>query len=227
MDEVVLSRDVADALEQYAKLREGRGKEVGYCSTIDEVFLYYTIAKEVKPDVIFESGTALGWSSFWWAFGSPETPVYTWDIAMRDQYWNRPNITKLQGSFDKEIAELIERYKNDKKLFFLDSDHHWRVILNEFYAIAPFVKVGDVLVFHDSIGERGVIKALGKINKLRPEWKRIDYLTSNGVTAYTVTTNKYTQLERIERAMAQLKLINTGGDYCKLEEIINELKTAD
>ena len=61
-----------EAITCYRDMRRWKIREGAFCSTLREGLLFYQIAHQYSPDVIFESGTALGWSSFWWAMGSSD-----------------------------------------------------------------------------------------------------------------------------------------------------------
>lgn len=128
-----------------------------------------SIVKEVKPDVIVETGTAFGGSAL--LYSKVATTVVT--IEDRSHYagdGTRINPHTMQGYIPKEYVlfhypriTYIERPSTDKQtleevkgicmgrkvLVNLDSDHHSANVLAELYAYADLVSTGSYLIVED------------------------------------------------------------------------------
>ncbi len=119
--------------------------------TLEEGQLLDTIAQEEKPDHIFESGTANGFSTMWLSlFGCPVT---TFDPVSRGKVWDvmdglPDNIIYVEESFEAEVGEYAKKVTG-RKMFFIDGLHTSHGIKDDLAAIKEVVQDGDILVFHD------------------------------------------------------------------------------
>ena len=130
---------------------------------------YRSIIGLVRPKVIVETGTNTGYSTAWLAVGlreyCPEGLIYTIDIAPARHVFEGTdlarNIRFLRGSsldvaFDEStIVDMLV----------LDSDHAYMTIMAEILRFEPILRVGGVMLLHDSIYFDGVAYAVFELMK--------------------------------------------------------------
>ena len=121
-----------------------------------DLWIYQEILFTVKPDLIIETGTALGGSALYYAslldlLGKGQ--IVSVDIEKRDGRPEHPRITYLTGSsVDPEIIMTIQRYAEGKKsiLVNLDSDHSKTHVLREMELYGKIVTDGSYLIVEDT-----------------------------------------------------------------------------
>jgi predicted O-methyltransferase YrrM len=141
-----------------------------------------------QPEVIFESGTAIGWSSSWMAVAT-DSPIITFDPVARDQVFSvsTGNITRVLGTFDTEIHKWAPKYANNKKMVFIDGDHGRSAVVADTMAVVPYLRPYDILIYHDTDKCGTVQKALHyDIIPAFPSWEVKRFATRRGMIALTV-----------------------------------------
>jgi cephalosporin hydroxylase len=121
-----------------------------------DLWIYQEILFELRPDVIIESGTALGGSALFLAsicdlVGNGK--VITIDIASREGRPTHERITYLVGSStSKHTVEQVRKLVADKGkvLVILDSDHEKEHVLQELRIYSRFVSKGSYIVVEDT-----------------------------------------------------------------------------
>jgi cephalosporin hydroxylase len=181
--------ELKDLVNQYFELH-GRGSQeqrrvMGLPMRPHEAMILYGLVVREKPDVIFESGTAVGWSATWMTLAS-DAPVYTFDPVARKQLFSpKDKEFYFTNAEFAEVKHLLPSWSNKKKLFLVDGDHRRRFVLRDFNAIVDFLAPGDIMVFHDTAHAGGPIRAISDIRGLHPGW-RYEFLdTANGLGVVT------------------------------------------
>ena len=127
-----------------------------YCNkgrwvTIEEGHILNQITIDFKPEYIFESGTANGFSTLWLSlYGAP---VFTFDPVNRYKMWgcieeSLTNITYVQETF-KMLPISYPDFSESKKLFFLDGLHTASGLKEDYDTVMSYASAGDTVLFHD------------------------------------------------------------------------------
>lgn len=179
---------IKELLVEYYDLLSSSGshrKFMGCAAQPHEVIFLYGLILQERPKVIFESGTAIGWSASWMCLAS-DAPVYTYDPDIKPRLFS-PKFKKFEfinAPFSKVVNEL-PKWCGFKKLFFIDGDHSSKGALEDFESIEEFLESGDIIVLHDTVGERGVVNLFKKIYRKYPNWKYEQIKTYNGMEVIT------------------------------------------
>lgn len=166
--------------------------KIAYWVTLDEAQALYSSIERSGIKTYIESGTCHGYSSCWAATIADE--IYTFDIVNRRKIWEIEKSLMILGekvnfyekSFDEGVVELLREKGNVPLYFFIDGNHHNSGVVGDFNAIHPFLKPGDVIMFHDSKKEEAVRKFMGRVEKRFPSWGRLEIHTDRGMTEWTV-----------------------------------------
>jgi cephalosporin hydroxylase len=122
---------------------------------LEDLERHRTVVEATRPDLIIQTGTAVGGSALWFANGGPD--VITIDI---NPLWISPRvlqskkITVLTGSSTDEVIFNTVRSlaaKYDKTMVVLDSDHSGPHVRREIELYGPLVTPGCYLVVEDGI----------------------------------------------------------------------------
>lgn len=122
-----------------------------------DLWVYQEIMVETRPELVVETGTYRGGSTFYLAslcdlLGAGE--VVSLDIEeVRDDYPEHPRITYLGGrsSTDPDVvAEVRARAEGKRTLVILDSDHSQAHVEAELAEYAGLVPVGGYVIVEDS-----------------------------------------------------------------------------
>ena len=142
-------------VETMWKLQTAREKtklKPSFWVTDEEANLIYNMALECRPECIFESGTAFGYSAMWLSLVG--CPVFTFDpIQQKKHVWdelgyNQPeNLTLVHDKFSSIVT--MNRDFPGKAFFFIDGHHTPRAVGKDCLAVKQYAKDGDVVVFHD------------------------------------------------------------------------------
>lgn len=120
-----------------------------------DLWAYQEIVAETKPEVVVESGTAFGGSSYYLAslldlLGRGE--VITIDIEARPGQPTHPRITRIIGSSTDPavVADVRRRVAGRRAMVILDSDHSQRHVAAELAAYRSLVAPGCYLIVEDT-----------------------------------------------------------------------------
>jgi cephalosporin hydroxylase len=156
-------RNTTDAFHRasYGAYLDGQGSMdlswFGFKSmkTPNDLWIYQEIIAETKPEVIVESGTAAGGSSYFLAslfdlMGRGE--VITIDITPRPNQPVHDRIRRLVGSSTAPeiVAEVRRRVGKRRTMVILDSDHSQAHVAAELEAYAGLVGPGCYIVVEDT-----------------------------------------------------------------------------
>lgn len=138
--------------KEFPKLKQSRW------ITNEEAQVLLDLIEDQGFGLVYESGTANGFSARLMAETGAE--VHTYDPVDRPQVWSRNihstlNISCYREEFENVRSVLEER--EDKALFFIDGEHSYGGCSRDWLAVEPFLRKGDVVVFHD-YQDRGVVK---------------------------------------------------------------------
>ena len=115
--------------------------------------MLFTLAFNQHPDVIVETGTHQGYSTFFFAKALElwkNGKIYTIDpndTFIAQEVKDNPYVECIKGRSDDELLELCERV-GQVDIAFIDS---WkRLSLSEFATVDPFIVEGGLAIFHDT-----------------------------------------------------------------------------
>jgi len=154
-----------------------------------ECSLLYNLASQVSTGCIVEIGTHQGRATAALAQGSIDNnkiPIYTIDPhdnfegVLGGKYGPMDKIAFFKNVLRVGIGEVVhlinlvaedvaKGWKKDISLLFIDGDHRYSVVKQDFLLWEPFVVRGGLIVFHDSrdpkIGPAKVIRESTSLNK--------------------------------------------------------------
>jgi len=161
----------------------------------DEAELLREWVRAANPDIVLESGTANGYSSLWLASGLDQGKLYTFDPIDRPKVWMEfPSLevtTKInfcQAEF-RHLDKHVNPTPSARIVAFIDGDHGYVSVMEDWNALHPFLKSGDVVLFHD-LRESKVIKAFDDIKAITPFSRTFKFRTARvmGVLIYESQT---------------------------------------
>ena len=136
-------------------------------ATEAEVFILFTEVMACNPEVILECGTANGWTAAWMSLALKElksnTLIHTFDIIIREHIMKLDNVRYYIEPFHIGGSRIVKQFTEQRKLIFIDGDHHKVSTKRDFDAVAPYLRKDDVVLFHDSIGEHGTRMCMHKL----------------------------------------------------------------
>ena len=153
----------------------GRGFKMERWMPLEEVQLLHTFVKDFEPELIFESGTANGWSALWLSlYGAP---VYTFDPISRLKLWDSiwedkvsaDNITYTEAAF-ATLPETFPELKGKKNLFFIDGAHTASGVTGDCAAVMEFASPGDTVIFHD-LNLKPCVRGFHRMQKYASEFE--------------------------------------------------------
>lgn len=124
-----------------------------------DLLVYQEIIRDVRPDLIIETGTHLGGSALFLAsmldlvHGQAKTGPHVLSIdSVKQEVPAHPRIQYLHGdSVDYAALATVGVHARDRRVMVvLDSDHSKNHVLAELRAYAPFVSPGSYLVVEDT-----------------------------------------------------------------------------
>ena len=152
-----------------------------------DLWVYQEILTEIRPELVIETGTAVGGSALFLASCMDllhHGRVITIDMIERKGFPRHDRITYLTGSStDAAIVERVrfEAERASPVIVILDSDHSRDHVLAELHAYGPLVTPGSFLVVEDTnVNGRpvegahgpGPHEALEEFMRGRPEFVR-------------------------------------------------------
>ncbi len=180
--------NIEDLLDKRAMVREGTYKLARWASEEEAQILYANVI-EYRPDLIVECGTANGWTIAWMAAAAlslgKKIEVITVDISNRPKFYIDPAVEYVVGDFSLIASDILEPRQDISKLIFLDGDHSYNGVRRDWDSICSYIKSGDVVLFHDSKGERGVRRCVRQLKRSELYYAK-DYKTHNGITRFQV-----------------------------------------
>lgn len=118
--------------------------------------------------VCYESGTANGLSSYFFQ-NVISGLVHTYDPIVRPKIWELLSLdhsrVRCYSAPFSQVKNILDGTKNQRKAFFIDGDHTYAGITEDWVSIFPFLTPQDVVVFHDTFGIAGVNRF---VNELSP-----------------------------------------------------------
>ncbi len=120
-----------------------------------DLWVYQEIIFEKKPDVIIETGTKYGGTTFYLATICDlvgRGKIVSVDIESRERR-THPRITYLTGSSiaDDTLSKIRNVIKSgDRVMVILDSDHHYTFVKDELPLYAQFVTAEQYLIVEDT-----------------------------------------------------------------------------
>ncbi len=126
---------------------------------LEDLHRYERVIRETKPEVIVQTGTAVGGSAKWLAnrwFDYDGPLVITIDVdseSVHPMVHSDDRIVVLHGSsIDGDLFELVRSYSVDRRtMVILDSDHSSSHVGREIEMYSPLVSSGCYLVVEDGI----------------------------------------------------------------------------
>ena len=101
-----------------------------------------------------ESGTAFGYSAC--AAEATGIKVHTYDKTDRQKLWALPETGLRQGSisfhhakFHESVPDLLKGRYPGPVVFFIDGEHAYKGVMEDWNAIKPYLYNGDMVAFHD------------------------------------------------------------------------------
>jgi predicted O-methyltransferase YrrM len=126
------------------------------------------IIEKAKPEIVLEIGTATGGSLFLFSrFASPDANIVSIDLPkgpsggfytnMAESLYKKfksplQEITLLRkDSHNKETIELLKKITKNKEIdfLFIDGDHSYGGVKQDYELYSPLVKKGGIIAFHD------------------------------------------------------------------------------
>lgn len=126
-------------------------------SSLAEASLLYEYVGKKNIHTTYECGTRRGWSACWMALSLKERitggKVYTFDIepwvGIEEDVGLSNHIVRTIGKFHETVPSFLEKRPDAPILIYIDGDHSYEGVSADFYAVAPFLRKGDVVFFND------------------------------------------------------------------------------
>ncbi len=151
-------------------------------SQIPEEFIaLLTAAREVRPDVLVEIGTAKGGTLLCWtALAHDTATIVSMDLPDGKfgggyEKWRIPFFKAFRRAkqrlellrLDSHAAESVDALRTvlggkPIDVLFIDGDHSYEGVKKDFESYAPLVRTGGIIAFHD-IAPKGVAKKVGGV----------------------------------------------------------------
>lgn len=159
----------------------------------DEAEILREWVRAANPSLVLESGTANGYSSAWMASGlSDGSKLYTFDPIDRPKMWSyipalKDKIEFVQTKFSR-LAEAVKDFSG-RIVVFIDGDHGYESVMEDWNTVQHYLKPGDVVLFHD-VRESKVVKAVDDIRRITPSSRFFKFRTARqvGVLLYETQT---------------------------------------
>jgi predicted O-methyltransferase YrrM len=137
--------------------------------------------------LIVEIGAAWGWSASKMAEASDDSvrliTVDPWTLAPQKQqpereqlFWKtiepyKDRIAAIK-SFSRDVDLPAILHDKPIDLLFIDGDHHYQPVREDYLKFSPFVRLGGFLVFHDYVNDRwpGVRRAVDEFAVASDLW---------------------------------------------------------
>lgn len=170
-----------------------RYDDKGRWAQIQEGQLLYDLVRSSKADLFFEIGTANGWTALW--ASAAGATVYTFDVSNRVKVYqdkkflfpemaNRIHFKEIGSPLCVENMRTVPRTES-VAIFFIDGDHSFKGITQDFNAVIPLLRKGDLVVFHDTDPrEVGSHRFWSQLKSTYP-LQCTDYPTKNGMGVLT------------------------------------------
>jgi predicted O-methyltransferase YrrM len=132
------------------------------------------IYKELKPKNVLEIGSLLGWSLKRFIENAPkDSNIISIDFPVREfvnpsdsrvdqqefghlilwKRWAKQNNVNLFvlpfSSFQQTTLEQVKTISKELDFVFIDGDHRYEAIKNDYYFYSPLVRKGGIIAFHD------------------------------------------------------------------------------
>jgi len=185
-----------EAMREFSKRTFDPKYHQGRWVNYDEAELLREWVRAVNPDVVLESGTANGYSTTWLASGMlGDSKLYTFDPVDRPKVWDEFTSPEVVGRINfckaefRHLGQFVNPTPAARILAFIDGDHGRDSVMEDFKSLQPYLKPGDVLLFHD-LRERSLIKGFDDIKRLTPTSRWFKFRTARviGVLIYESQT---------------------------------------
>jgi predicted O-methyltransferase YrrM len=127
----------------------------------DEIIRFLKLARAENPRAVCEIGTASGGTNFLLGHALPEVELlFGLDLFVRRKtqlrHFARPGqrMIYLDGSsYSQKTISRVETHLAGRKLdlLFIDGDHTYQGVRNDFFAYRRFVRAGGIIAFHDIV----------------------------------------------------------------------------
>lgn len=139
----------------------------------------------------FESGTKYGWSSLWIAMGLKDgVLIHTFDPVVQFQLDKDTNLTchikRYIEKFHIGVAPLLPNRLPGNALFFIDGDHSAEGVTRDWETVEPYLRSGDMVVFHDNYRKFPGVQALLESIALNSRYVLSRHDTQHGITTMKV-----------------------------------------
>lgn len=150
--------------------------------------LLHSLVRAVKPGVVVETGSHLGFSSLMISAAIKDNGIgklYTIDIndhgvsAQLERFGLSKQAMFIKGNSVDVIRDLCSRGILIDFLF-LDADHSTESVLAEFESAKPFLKKGSYIAFHDTTSDKREMAAVDMIVELNKQYQRMHFATARG-----------------------------------------------
>ena len=134
------------------------------------------LIKVVGAKSYVEIGTANGYSAMWAALGLPKNgKVYTFDPVDRPKLYHDKDLKC--SSLSSKITFINDKFESADKYLtkiqhpivaFVDGNHNFSSVYNDWNILVSLLVPGDLIIFHD-LAEHGANKAWSRILTLTPD----------------------------------------------------------
>ncbi|KKN62421.1 hypothetical protein LCGC14_0512180 [marine sediment metagenome] len=160
--------------EQQDKHREGLwGIAPAMGLEVDIGELLYSLVKATKPLCLVECGTGAFYSAAYILKGIVDNGVgflHTFDIA---ESFLKQDFQDFEGKYKFHLADSLKAGAifvdglsgENIDFIFLDSEHTYEQVMGEFNLFFPYLSVGGLIIFHDTLHASGAKQAVGEISQ--------------------------------------------------------------
>lgn len=172
----------------------------------DSAWLLYGLVRARKPKVCVEIGSAQGWSACFIATALEENKIgklfaidphcqTEWNdlgsldtLAVMQHYLAELGLTHRVDVVRRLSAQVAQEWQSPIELLFIDGDHSYEGVKNDWHSFLPHMSDFGIVIFHDTLWDIGYVEdQYRRFNMGVPRF--VDELRSQGYPVLTLPNN--------------------------------------
>lgn len=128
---------------------ETRGK--GWAQSPEELWLLVQKVQELKAQTIVEIGIESGKTLRTWRRAAPKALILGMDLDGASDQWESANRIIRGDSHQEKTKTLLLDFLGEREIdfLFIDGDHSYEGVKQDWEMYSPLVRIGGLIAFHD------------------------------------------------------------------------------